>query len=142
MEIYVRGLGSCTCQERLPWHAEEPNVVKQLVWRIFANLYILYMLLLFFRFQTSPKKLSVSCDCFLFVSLFLMVSKASSWNVECLIFKYLKKYVRKISISLHSSRATSNCSTDHHIFYDCYDCSCLEYNLFFRFLIKVNLWSF
>ena len=51
--------------------------------------------MLFFRFQTSPKKLYVSCDyCFLFVCLTPMVSKANAWNVECLIFKYPKKYQR------------------------------------------------
>ena len=28
---------SCTCQEKLPGHAEEPNVAKQLVQRIFTS---------------------------------------------------------------------------------------------------------
>ena len=90
--------------------------------------------MLFFRLQTSPKKLFVSCDyCFLFVCLILMVSKPNVSNVEFLIFKYPKKYIRKINISLQNSRPTFYCSTDDHIFYDCYDCSCLEYNIFFRF---------
>ena len=34
---------SCTCQEKLPGHAEEPNVAKQLVWRIFTSWFILYI---------------------------------------------------------------------------------------------------
>ena len=29
--------GSCTCQEKRPWHAEESNVAKQLVFRIFTS---------------------------------------------------------------------------------------------------------
>ena len=35
--------------------SEESNVVKQLVWRISANLYMLYMLLLFLDFKQVPR---------------------------------------------------------------------------------------
>ena len=92
-ELYISGKASLTC-----WRAKYGETASL---TILANLYILYMLLLFFRFQASPKKLFVSCDyCLLFVCLFLMVSNASSWNAECLISKYPKKYVRKINISL------------------------------------------
>ena len=34
---------SCTCQEKLPRHTEEPNLTKQLVWRNFLSSFILYI---------------------------------------------------------------------------------------------------
>ena len=62
------GRTGCTCEERFPWHAEEPNVAKYLfLEKFYLLIHIVDMLL--FRFNTSPGKLFVSCDCyFLFVS--------------------------------------------------------------------------
>ena len=34
---------SCTCQEKRPGHAEEPNMAEQPVWTIFASRFILYI---------------------------------------------------------------------------------------------------
>ena len=47
----------------LPWHAEEPNVAKQLVWRIFTCWFGTYYICICcsFRFNASSKKLLVSC---------------------------------------------------------------------------------
>ena len=89
MEICVGRSSSCTCQKR---HAEEPNVVKQLHWRILTslfgtyylyNLYIYIYICCFFRFDVSPKALFVSCNYHvLFVCLAPMVFKVNTANIQ------------------------------------------------------------
>ena len=71
---------SCTCQEKLLWHAEASNVVKLLVRRVFTSGLILYIIL-FFKFSTSSMELIVSCNyCFLFICQTIIISKTITWN--------------------------------------------------------------
>ena len=78
-ELYMSG------KTFLPWHAEEPNVAKQLVWRIFTSWFGTYCICIccFFRFDASPKKLLVSCHYHvLFVCLAPMVFKVNTANIQ------------------------------------------------------------
>ena len=75
---------NCTCHQRPPWHGEEPNVVKQLVCKVFTSwfdLCCMYMLL--FRFDASPKKLFVSCHYDVpFVCLVAMILMLNTANIQ------------------------------------------------------------
>ena len=78
-ELYMSG------KMFLPWHDEEPNVVKQLVWRIFTSWFGTYYICICssFRFDASPKKLLVSCHYHvLFVCLAPMVFKVNTANIQ------------------------------------------------------------
>ena len=69
----------------LPWHAEKPNVTRQLVWRIFSSWFVTYCIYIccFFRFDASPKKLSVSCHYHvLFVYLAPIVFKLNTTDIQ------------------------------------------------------------
>ena len=86
MDICEGGLSSCTCQKRLSWHAEEPNVAKQLNWRIFTSWFGTYCTYIycFLRFDASLKKLFVSCNYHvLFIFLAPMVFKVNIANIQC-----------------------------------------------------------
>ena len=78
-ELYMSG------KTFFSWHAEEPNVAKQLVWRIFTSrsgTYCIYICC-FFRFDASPKKFFVSCYYHvLFVCLAPMVFKVNTANIQ------------------------------------------------------------
>ena len=78
-ELYMSG------KTFLPWHAEEPNVAKQLVWRIFTSWFGTYCICICcsFRFDASPKKLLVSCHYHvLFACLAPMVFKVNTANIQ------------------------------------------------------------
>ena len=86
MDICEGGLSSCTCQKRLSWHAEEPNVAKQLNWRIFTSWFGAYCTYIycFLRFDASLKKLFVKCNYHvLFIFLAPMVFKVNTANIQC-----------------------------------------------------------
>ena len=72
----------------LPWHAEEPNVSKQLVWRIFTRwfgTYCIYMYMLIFQIcYTSHKKLFVSCYYYVLCKMSFKIG-----SVRCV--KYIEK---------------------------------------------------
>ena len=66
--ICVGGWNSCICQERLPWHAEEPTVAKQFGKVLLADLIHTVHIHCFFRLhrklyksQEALCKLSLSC---------------------------------------------------------------------------------
>ena len=78
-ELYMSG------KTFLPWHAEEPNVAKQLVWRILTSWSGTYYICICcsFRFDASPKKLLVSCHYLvLFVCLTPMVFKVNTAIIQ------------------------------------------------------------
>ena len=85
MDICVEGVSGCTCQKRLSWHAEEPNVAKQLNWRIFTSWFGTHHIYIccFFRFDASPKKLFVNRNYHvLFVFLASMVFKINTAKIQ------------------------------------------------------------
>ena len=106
LDICVRTLRSCTCLERLPWHAEKPNVAKQLVWRIFTSFcgtYCIYICC-FFRFDAIPQELFVSFYYFVFLSGCYRISDKYYKHSVFWIFSDIQlKYSRRSIISLQNT---------------------------------------
>ena len=93
------------------------NQVQQNLKANLKSCYILHIQTVLFRFNASPKKPFVSCDCFcLSVCLLLTVSVANELNIQI-------KYIRKISICLLKytlkkiklNRPTLHCNVDNHV---------------------------
>ena len=103
------GSSSCTCQERLPWHAEKPDGTKQLARRIFTSWFITYYIYTYniyiyiymyiyiyiyiyiymyccFRFDTYPKEALYKPSLWYFVILFVcmvaIVFKVNTANIQ------------------------------------------------------------
>ena len=87
--IYLGGWVSCTCHEKLLWHAEEPNVVKQLVCRVFTSRYLLYICCFLDLVQVPWYSLQVAIMVFcLFVKPSLYLKQLLETFSLYLIFKY------------------------------------------------------
>ena len=146
LDICVKTLRSCTCLERLPWHAEEPNVAKQLVWKIFTRFcgtYCIYICC-FFRFDAIPRELFVSFYYFFFFfCLAAMVFQVNTTSIQYFwIFSDIQlKYSRRSTISLHNTYF----ALQYWQPYLFSNFSYQQYGLFFRFFssqyVNLILWE-
>ena len=141
MGICVGGSRNCTYQERLPWHAEEPNVEKQLVWKIFTSWFGTYCIYLCCFFKIWWKSKEASCmfswPCFAFLSDCYGLSGNNIANIQY-FWGFLDiqiKYGWKSIISFLKHR------TQHKIHFALqywwpffHQYSYQEYGLFFRFV--------
>ena len=69
----------------LPWHAEEPNVTRQLVWRIFSSwfvTYCIYMLLFQIWCKSQEALCKLSLSYILFVYLAPIVFKLNTTDIQ------------------------------------------------------------
>ena len=82
MDICAKGSGCCTCQEGLPWHAENPNAGKPFGELLLAHL-VHFVYMLFFRIDASLKKLFGSCHYpILFICLAMVAFKVNTGNLQ------------------------------------------------------------
>ena len=87
MDICVRASRNCSCQERLPWHAEEPTGAKQIVWRILTTrfgIYCIYICCFLDLMQGTRSSLYVFIAKFVcfFFCLAAMIFSVNTANIQ------------------------------------------------------------
>ena len=149
------GSSSCTCQERLPWHAEKPDGTKQLARRIFTswfityyiytyNIYIymyiyIYICTVLLDLIHIPKKLFISRHYdILFVCMVAIVFKVNTANIQYFwVFLDIQiNYSWKSVIILpkHCTLHKTYFALQYWPPYFFHGYSYQEYRLFFRFV--------